>query len=89
MAEAMALGVPVISTSAGSIPELIENNKTGVLVQAGSADGLSMAIRSLAHDVVRRREIGRAAQAKVRAEYNWDAVAARFESVYLAALGAS
>lgn len=89
MAEAMALGVPVISTTAGSIPELIENNKTGVLVRAGSAEALSIAIRSLAHDVARRRELGRAAQAKVRAEYAWDSVAARFESVYLAALEAS
>lgn len=88
MAEAMALAVPVISTTAGSIPELIENNKTGVLVQPGSAAALSIAIRSLANDAARRRDLGLAAQAKVRAEYSWDAVAARFESVYGAAIDA-
>jgi glycosyltransferase involved in cell wall biosynthesis len=86
MAEAMALAVPVISTTAGSIPELIEHNRTGVLVAPGSAPALSIAIRSLAHDAARRRELGSAAQAKVRAEFSWDAVAARFEGVYTAAL---
>lgn len=85
MAEAMALAVPVISTTAGSIPELIENNRTGVLVPPGSAPALSIAIRSLAHDAPRRRELGLAAQAKVRTEFSWDAVAARFEGVYTAA----
>jgi glycosyltransferase involved in cell wall biosynthesis len=86
MAEAMALAVPVISTTAGSIPELIENNRTGVLVAPGSAPALSIAIRSLAHDAPRRRELGLAGQAKVRTEFSWDAVAARFEGVYTAAL---
>lgn len=88
MAEAMALAVPVISTTAGSIPELIENNRTGVLVPPGSAQALSMAIRSLANDPARRKGLALAAQAKVRAEYSWDAVAARFEGVYAAALEA-
>jgi glycosyltransferase involved in cell wall biosynthesis len=88
MAEAMALAVPVISTTAGSIPELIENNRTGVLVQPGSAHALSIAIRRLANDPVRRKQLATAAQATVRAEYSWDAVAARFESVYAAALEA-
>jgi glycosyltransferase involved in cell wall biosynthesis len=88
MAEAMALAVPVISTSAGSIPELIEHERTGILVQPDSAPALSDAIRELAGDAHRRKELGLAGQAKVRAEYSWDAVAARFEQVYAAATGA-
>lgn len=88
IAEAMALAVPVISTTAGAIPELIENNRTGVLVPPGSAPALSIAIRSLANDPPRRKALALAAQAKVRAEYSWETVAARFEGVYAAALEA-
>jgi 1,4-alpha-glucan branching enzyme len=88
MAEAMALAVPVISTTAGSIPELIENNRTGVLVEPDSVSELSEAIRTLANDAQRRKDLGHAGQARVRSEFSWDAVAARFEVVYGEALGA-
>jgi glycosyltransferase involved in cell wall biosynthesis len=89
MAEAMALAVPVISTTAGSIPELIEGGRTGVLVPPGDARALASAIRGLAHDVERRRELGQAGQARVRPELSWDSVAAKFEDVYASALAAA
>jgi glycosyltransferase involved in cell wall biosynthesis len=89
MAEAMALAVPVISTTAGSIPELIEGGRTGVLVPPGDARALASAIRGLAHDVERRRELGQAGQARVRPELSWDAVAAKFENVYASAIAAA
>ncbi|AZJ24440.1 colanic acid biosynthesis glycosyltransferase WcaL (plasmid) [Bacillus wiedmannii bv. thuringiensis] len=42
--EAMALGVPVISTDHAGIPELITNNKEGVLVQENNVDALANAL---------------------------------------------
>ena len=86
MAEAMALAVPVISTTAGSIPELIENHRTGMLVEPDSVSELAEAIRTLANDARRRKDLGHAGQVRVRAEFSWDAVAARFEAVYGEAL---
>ena len=86
IAEAMALGVPVISTTVGSVPELVEHDKTGVLVPPSRAPALAMAFRGLANDAGRRRELGLAAQAHVRAGSSWDTIAQRYEAVYADAL---
>ncbi len=48
--EAMSCGVPVISTNAGGVPELIEDGKTGILVQPREPTMLADAIEHLMHD---------------------------------------
>lgn len=45
--EAMALGLPVVSTNVGGIPYLIEDCKTGLLVEAGNPDEMVIAIERL------------------------------------------
>ncbi len=85
MAEAMALGVPVIATTAGSIPELIEHEATGLLVPPGDAPALAAAIARLASDASLRGRLGAAARTRAGA-LSWDAVAARFEDVYAEAI---
>jgi len=82
MAEAMALSVPVLSTSAGSIPELIDNGRNGVLVTPGDARALANAMRALAVDPTRRQQLGAAGRAHVVEHLTWDASAARFEQIY-------
>ncbi|MDJ0732909.1 MAG: tetratricopeptide repeat protein [Nostocaceae cyanobacterium] len=47
IAEAMIAGVPVIATQAGAFPELIEDGKTGMLVERSDADALAAAIIQL------------------------------------------
>ncbi|HEX2677270.1 MAG TPA: glycosyltransferase family 4 protein [Polyangiales bacterium] len=86
MAEAMALAVPVLSTTAGSIPELIAHGKNGWLVPPGDADALAEAIRRLAGDPELRRALGEAGRAHVIEHLTWDASAAAFERVYERAL---
>jgi glycosyltransferase involved in cell wall biosynthesis len=44
--EAMATGVPVISTAIAGIPELVKHNETGFLVAPGSVDELQLALSS-------------------------------------------
>lgn len=45
--EAMSLGLPVIATSAGGIPELVQDGKTGILIEGGDAEALRAAVLQL------------------------------------------
>lgn len=66
--EAMAESRPVVATRAGSIPEVVEDDRTGILVEPGDERGLAEALISLLSDPQRAGEMGRAGrdrQAKV------------------------
>ena len=60
--EAMALGIPSISTAANAIPEAIIDRKTGILIEPGNASQLAEAIRSLKADKGLRQKLGAAGQ---------------------------
>jgi colanic acid/amylovoran biosynthesis glycosyltransferase len=60
--EAMAAGLPVISTYHAGIPYIIENEKTGMLVQEYDVFGLANAIRRLTQDATLRETIAKAGQ---------------------------
>lgn len=63
--EAMASGLPVVSTKVGSIPDLIENRKSGILIDPKSADQLEIAIRELLDDESGRKRMGKNARQRV------------------------
>jgi glycosyltransferase involved in cell wall biosynthesis len=60
--EAMILGKPVIGSTAGGIPEMIEDGRTGLLVPPNDPDSLADALSSLLADVNLRRRLGDAAR---------------------------
>jgi colanic acid/amylovoran biosynthesis glycosyltransferase len=68
--EAMALGVPCISTTIAAIPELIEDKENGLLVPPANPEALFRALRQLASDAGLRRQFGQKARATVEAQYN-------------------
>ncbi|MHB1565342.1 MAG: glycosyltransferase [Acidiferrobacter sp.] len=67
--EAMATALPVVATRITAIPEVIEDGKTGILVDPGDAEGMAAVLLALAHDPRRRRQLGEAAMKKVRSTY--------------------
>lgn len=68
--EAMAMGLPVVTTRIMGIPELVEHRVDGLLVSPGRVDQLTDALRELIGSPGLRRELGIAARAKVCALYD-------------------
>jgi glycosyltransferase involved in cell wall biosynthesis len=56
--EAMATGLPVVSTGIGGIPEMVIDDETGLLVSAGDANGLADAIEKVFVDLSLARRLG-------------------------------
>ncbi|HEX2042545.1 MAG TPA: glycosyltransferase family 4 protein [Acidimicrobiales bacterium] len=62
--EAMAAGVPVVSTTVGAIPEIVGDQLAGILVPPGDHRAVAKAIASLLDDPDRRSRMGAAARAR-------------------------
>jgi glycosyltransferase involved in cell wall biosynthesis len=63
--EAMACGLPVVTTTIAGIPELVEHRVTGLLVPPGRADLIAAALRDLALDPQLRASLGAAGRERV------------------------
>ncbi len=82
IAEAMALGTPVIASCAGGIPYMIEHKKTGLLFKPEDSDGLANCITMLLKDNLLREKIIRNANWVARKMYNPEEVAKKTVKVY-------
>ncbi len=72
--EAMASGLPVLTTPVGGIPSLVEDGRTGVFVAPGDVIGIGRAITDLLRDQPLRERIARAARASIEATYSLESV---------------
>jgi colanic acid/amylovoran biosynthesis glycosyltransferase len=68
--EAMALGLPCVSTSVAAIPELIRSGVDGLLVPPANPQALADAIESLASDSAFRKSLGQSARQRIISQYN-------------------
>ena len=84
--EAMAAGLPIVASGVGGIVELIDDNRTGLLVAPDDPEALADRICRLMADPVRAARLGDAARAQARARYSFDRMVAAFESIYLTEL---
>lgn len=80
--EAMAWGLPVVTTDSGGLPTIVEDGKTGYLVPMRNSDALADVIGDLLDDADMRTEIGKVAREYVREKHSWPSQVERLESVY-------
>jgi glycosyltransferase involved in cell wall biosynthesis len=76
--EAMAHALPVVATDVPGSRDLVEHERTGLLVPAASADALARALERLIGDPALRVRLGAAARAHVAAHHTWAATAAAY-----------
>jgi glycosyltransferase involved in cell wall biosynthesis len=81
-AEALASGLPIVGSSIGGIPDLVEHGTNGLLVQAGNIEALAGAIRYLADDPEMRQEMAQRNRAKAEADLEWSHVTRRYLATY-------
>jgi starch synthase len=101
--EAMAVGLPVVGTATGGIPEVVDDGVTGLLVPIDQADDgtgtpldpdrfvadLAAALTRVVSDPERAAAMGRAARQRVEDHFAWDAIGERTLEVYRTVLGRS
>lgn len=80
--EAMAAGLPVISTRVGGIPEVVEDEVNGFLITPGDYISLANKIVELVENPKLREIISQNNQEKVRNKYDWKIVANNISNVY-------
>lgn len=80
--QALAMGLPVVSTTVGSIPDVVQNGRTGFVVPPRDADALAGRIKALLDDAPLRADMGRRGRAFVEQEYSLSRMLDRLEEVY-------
>jgi glycosyltransferase involved in cell wall biosynthesis len=80
--EAMGVGVPVVGTAVGGIPDQVRDGRDGLLVAPRDADGLAAALASVLADGALRRRLGESARRRAAQQFSYEAFLARVEGVY-------
>lgn len=80
--EAMASGLPVISTEVDGVSELIQQGEQGTLVAQRSPAEIQQALQALATQPASFRKMAGNAQDTVKKEFTWDSIAHKYEQVY-------
>ena len=83
--EAAALKIPTIGTRVGGIPEMISENKTGLLVEQGDISALARAMKELTDESI-RQEMGGAGYERVNTYFSNSVITKKIEDIYLKAI---
>jgi colanic acid/amylovoran biosynthesis glycosyltransferase len=84
--EAMAMGLPVVTSRIAGIPELITNDAEGLLVRPARSDELADALERLCSSAALRAEMGQKGRARVESDYQIDRNVEQLSDVFEEAL---
>lgn len=82
LVEAMAAGCPVVATAVGGIPEVVQSERTGVLVPAGDSNALTNALADLLENRSKARALGRDGQRWVATQFAMSTMVHHHENLY-------
>ncbi|HEY2249668.1 MAG TPA: GT4 family glycosyltransferase PelF, partial [Planctomycetaceae bacterium] len=80
--EAMAAGLPIVSTDVGGIPELVDHEQTGLLVAPQNPEAMASAIIELMNERQRAVQMGTLGRQRVEKDFDVRVVTARYEELY-------
>jgi glycosyltransferase involved in cell wall biosynthesis len=80
--EAMAAGVPVVATRVGSLPEVIESGRTGVLIEPGDPPSLAEAIEGVVDDPAHSRQMAAAAREVVASRFSVEPMVEKYAALF-------
>ena len=80
--EAGAAAAPVVASRVGGLPEVVDENETGILTPPKDSTALAAALESLLRSPERRRLMGATAQAKIVPHYSLESMVRQLEALY-------
>ncbi len=80
--EAMAAGLPVISTNIGAIPEYLVHGENGYLITPGDSDQLTDYLKVLINNSSLRYRMGAVNRIKVKEKYDWSIISRKIDNLY-------
>ncbi|HUU79167.1 MAG TPA: N-acetyl-alpha-D-glucosaminyl L-malate synthase BshA [candidate division Zixibacteria bacterium] len=80
--EAMSCSIPVISSNAGGLPEVVQHEKTGFTINVGDIEALTKYMLLLAEDEKLRKKLGQESQKVARTNFHPDKIIPQYEALY-------
>ncbi len=80
--EAMSCAVPVITTTVGGVPEVVEDGKCGFLLSPGDVDGMARACLTVLNDRQLHEEFRRAARRRAVSQFDTSLIVPQYEAYY-------
>lgn len=85
--EAMAQSLPIVATRVGGVPEVVDDERTGLLVPPDDPAALAAAIGRLVCDAAQRARLGAAGRARALARFSFTRMVDEYERLYRRLLG--
>ncbi len=82
MVEAQAMGVPVVVSNVGGLPEVVQNGKTGFIVESENPQQAANAIKTLILDTELRKAMSVEAKKFAHLNFSWQSCAEKMSDVY-------